>query len=81
MGQDNQSSSYSPNTATADIFRFQRGEIEAGRPLAVPGRPYDEPGGGRPNQRKQQVRRHLSAVDGLLRMIYLNPLQGGLKKS
>jgi hypothetical protein len=32
-------SSYSPNTATADIFRFQRGEIEAGRPFAVPGLP------------------------------------------
>ncbi len=30
---------YSPNTATADLFQFQRGKVEAGRPLAVPGGP------------------------------------------
>ncbi len=39
---------YSLNTATADLFRFQRGEVEAGRPLAVPGRPHEERGGGSP---------------------------------
>jgi hypothetical protein len=37
-----------PNTATADLFLFQRGEVEAGRPLAVPGRPNEKRGGGLP---------------------------------
>jgi hypothetical protein len=32
---------YSSNTATADLFLFQRGEVEAGRPLAVPGRSHE----------------------------------------
>jgi hypothetical protein len=41
-------SSYSPNTATADFFLFERGEIRAGRPFAVPGRPHDKLGWGRP---------------------------------
>jgi hypothetical protein len=39
-----------PKTATADLFLFQRGEVEAGRPFAVPGWPHEELGGGRPNQ-------------------------------
>jgi hypothetical protein len=30
------------------FFLFQRGEVEAGRPLAVPGRPHEELGGGSP---------------------------------
>jgi hypothetical protein len=38
--------SYSPNTATVEIFLFQRGEVEAGWPLAVPGQPHDELRGG-----------------------------------
>ncbi len=32
---------YLPNTATADLFLFQRGKVEAGRPLAVPGRSHE----------------------------------------
>jgi hypothetical protein len=32
---------YLPNTATAYLFLFQRGEVEAGRPLAVPGRSHE----------------------------------------
>jgi hypothetical protein len=44
---------YSPNTATADLFLFQRGEVEAGRPLTVPGRPDKELGGGCPNQQQK----------------------------
>jgi hypothetical protein len=31
--------SYSPNTAMADVFLFQRGEVKNGRPLVVPGQP------------------------------------------
>ncbi len=31
--------SYLPNTATVDIFLFQKGKAKAGRPLAVLGRP------------------------------------------
>jgi hypothetical protein len=42
--------SYSPNTATADVFLFQRGKIGAGRSYAVPGRSHDELGWGRRNQ-------------------------------
>jgi hypothetical protein len=62
---------YSPNTATADLFLFQRGEVEAGRPLAVPGRP----------QQQKRVRRCLLGVDGPLRMIHPNRQHAGLKKS
>ncbi len=44
---------YLPNMATADLFLFQRGEIEAGRPLTVPGRPHEKCGGGRLNQQQK----------------------------
>ncbi len=37
--------SYSPNMATVDIFLFQIGKVELGRPLAVPQWPHDEFGG------------------------------------
>jgi hypothetical protein len=40
---------YMPDTATADLFLFQSGEVGPGRPLAVPRRPHDEAEGGRPN--------------------------------
>jgi hypothetical protein len=54
--------SYSSNTTTVDFFMFQRGEIGAGRPLAVPGRPHYELRGGRPNHQQKQDRFQLSAV-------------------
>jgi hypothetical protein len=41
---------YLLNTATTDLFLFQRGKVKAGRPFAVPGRPHEELGGGRSNQ-------------------------------
>jgi hypothetical protein len=44
---------YSPKTATADLFLFQRGEIGAGGPLAVQERPHDEVGWGRPNHQQK----------------------------
>ncbi len=31
-----------PNTATGDFFPFQRGEVKAGRPLAILGQPPDK---------------------------------------
>jgi hypothetical protein len=40
---------YSPNTATADLFLFQIGEVRAGGPPAFPGQPQEkvkEGGGG-----------------------------------
>jgi hypothetical protein len=40
--------SYLPSTSTADIFLFQRGKVEAGRPLTVPGRPHDKTWNGSP---------------------------------
>ncbi len=55
--------SYLLDAATADLFLFQRGEIGAGGPLTVPGRPHEELGWGRPNRQQKQVRRRLSAVD------------------
>jgi hypothetical protein len=54
--------SYLPDAATTDLFLFQRGEIGAGGPLTVPGRPH-ELGCGRLNRQQKQVRRRLSAVD------------------
>jgi hypothetical protein len=33
----------------ADLFLFQRVKVEAGRPLAVPGRPHEKLGRGHPN--------------------------------
>jgi hypothetical protein len=61
--------SYLLNTATADLFLFQRGEIGAGGPLAVPGRPHEELGLGHLNHQQKRVRRRLSAVDRLLRNV------------
>jgi hypothetical protein len=69
------------NTATADLFLFQRGKVEAGRPLAVPGWPHKELWGGHPNQQQKTVRRRLSAVNGSLRTIRPNQQREGLKKS
>jgi hypothetical protein len=34
--------SYLPNTAMADVFLVQRGEVKNGKPLAVPGQPDGE---------------------------------------
>jgi alpha/beta superfamily hydrolase len=39
----------------ADIFLLQKGDVEDSRPLAVPGWPHDEFGGGRQNQKQKQV--------------------------
>jgi hypothetical protein len=64
--------SYLPNTATANIVLFQIGEIRAGKPFAVPGRPHDELGGGHPNHQQKQVRRQLMAVDGPLQKVCPN---------
>jgi hypothetical protein len=48
-----QHTSYSLNTATADFFLFQGGEVRAGRPLAVPKQPQDKLRGGCPNYPKK----------------------------
>ncbi len=71
--------SYSPDTATADIFLFQRLKSKPGDLWLS--RPYDEPGGGHLNQHQKQFRCRLLAVGGPLHTIRPNPCQGGLKKS
>ncbi len=73
--------SYSPNTVMADIFLFQRGKVEAGRPLSVSGQPHDEVVGGRLNQQQKWVRPRLFMVDGLPRTLHPNWFWGGLKMS
>jgi hypothetical protein len=45
--------SFSPNTATLDSFLFQRGEVEAVRPLAVTGWSHDKLGRNQPNQHQK----------------------------
>jgi hypothetical protein len=70
----------SMNTATADLFLFERGKVEAGRPLAVPGSTHDELGEGRLNQQQKRVRHRFLAIDGPC-MILPNRQQAGLKKS
>jgi hypothetical protein len=53
--------SYLPNTVTADIFLFQRGENEASRPLAVRRWPHDVVGGGCPEtEAKMSLPPHFS---------------------
>ncbi len=66
--------SYSPKTATADLFLFQRGEIGAGGPLAVQERPHDEVGWGCPNHQQKRVHRGLLAVDRPLQKVHPNRL-------
>ncbi len=63
--------SYSSKTTTTDFFLFQRGEVDAGRTLAVSGWPHDKLRRGCQNQQQNRVHRYLLAVDGQLR--------GGLK--
>ncbi len=73
--------SYLPNTATADFYLLQIGDIRAGKLLAVPGRPNDELEGNRLNQQQKRDRRRRLAVDGALQPVRPNWLSIGLKKS
>jgi hypothetical protein len=55
--------SYLPNTASADYYLLQRGEIGASTLIAVPGRPHDELRGCCSIQKQKRDCRHLFAVD------------------
>jgi hypothetical protein len=66
--------SYSPKTAMANLFLFQKGEIGAGGPLTVQERPHDEVGWGRPNHQQKRVHRRLLAVDRPLQTVHPNRL-------
>jgi hypothetical protein len=64
--------SYLPDMVQRAFFLIQIDEVEAGRPLAVPGQHHDELGGGCPNQQQKRVCCRPLALDKPLQTVCPN---------